>query len=96
MFDIKFHSKASKEIQNLLITNREISKEVKQILQDLAEKPYFFKKKKGKLKSCRALGFKVKGNTWRLVFRIIEAENQVEVLAVALHDEAYSSAERRI
>jgi mRNA-degrading endonuclease RelE of RelBE toxin-antitoxin system len=71
MFDIKFHPKAFKEIQNLLRTNREISKEVKQILQDLAEKPYSFGKKKGKLKGCRAIGFKVKGNAWRLVFRII-------------------------
>jgi mRNA-degrading endonuclease RelE of RelBE toxin-antitoxin system len=96
MFNIRSHPKASKEIQNLLRTNREISKEIKQILQELAEKPYSFAKKKGKIKSCRAIGFKVKGNAWRLVFRIIEAENYVEILAVDLHDEAYSSAERRI
>ncbi|WP_144050209.1 type II toxin-antitoxin system RelE/ParE family toxin [Synechococcus sp. PCC 7502] len=65
-------------------------------MQDLAEKPYSFGKKKGKRKSCRAIGFKVKGNAWRLVFRIIEAENHVEILSIALHDEAYNSAQRRI
>jgi mRNA-degrading endonuclease RelE of RelBE toxin-antitoxin system len=65
-------------------------------LRDLKEKPYAFEKKKGKLKTCRAVELKVKGNSWRLVFRIIEAENEVEVLAVDTHGEAYSSAERRV
>jgi len=92
----KYHRKAFKEIQNLLRTNKEIIEEFELFLKDLEYKPYLFEKKKGKLKSCRAIKFKVKGNAWRLVFRIIEAENYVEILSIDLHDQAYSSAERRI
>jgi hypothetical protein len=42
------------------------------------------------------LNFTVKGNNWRLILRIIEARDVVEILAICLHDDAYSSDERRV
>ncbi len=42
------------------------------------------------------VALKVKGNAWRLVFRIIDARDLVEILAIASHDDAYSSAENRL
>ena len=62
----------------------------------LTEEHYKFPKKRGKIKSCRALNFTVKGNNWRLIFRIIEARDVVEILAIGLHDDAYSLAQRRV
>jgi len=95
-FEIEFHPKAAKEAKELLRKNLEFAIEFRECLQALTEEPYKFPKKKGKLKSCRALNFIVKGNTWRLIFRIIEARNVVEILAIGLHDDAYSSAERPV
>jgi mRNA-degrading endonuclease RelE of RelBE toxin-antitoxin system len=60
----------------------EVANEFRKYLEELAEEPYKFPKKKGKLKSCRALSFKVKGNAWRLIFRIIDARDLVEILAI--------------
>ena len=76
--------------------NLEFTNEFREYLTVLSKEAYKFPKKKGKLKSCRALSFTVKGNTWRLIFRIIEARDVVEILAIGLHDDAYSSAERRV
>lgn len=95
-FEIEFHPKAAKEAKELLRLNIELAAEFRKYLQALAEEPYKFPKKKGKLKSCRALNFKVKGNSWRLIFRILEARDLVEILAIGLHDEAYNSATRRV
>lgn len=95
-FEIEFHPKAAKEAKELLRNNLEFATEFRKYLQALTEEPYKLPKKKGKLKSCRALNFKVKGNTWRLIFRIIEARDVVEILAIGLHDDAYNSAERRV
>ena len=61
----------------------------------LETEPYKFPKKRGKLRACRAISFNIDGNAWRLVFRIIEAEDTVEILVIAIHDDAYNSAERR-
>lgn len=95
-FEIEFHPKAAKEVKELLRMNLEFVNEFREYLIALSEKPYTFPKKKGKLKSCRALDFKVKSNSWRLIFRITESRNVVEILAIGLHDDAYSSAERRV
>lgn len=95
-FEIELHPKAAKEAKEMLILNPELALEFRQYLEVLAQEPYKFPKKKGKLKSCRAINFQVKGNAWRLIFRIIEARNVVEILAVGIHDEAYDSAERRV
>ena len=90
------HPKAAKEAKELLRMNLEFISEFKEYLTVLSKEPYKFPKKKGKLKSCRALNLTVKGNTWRLIFRIIEARDVVEILAIDLHDDAYSSAESRV
>lgn len=95
-FSIEFHPKAAKEAKELLRMNLEFATEFKEYLKILTEEPYKFPKKKGKLKSCRALNLTVKGNTWRSIFRILEARDAVEILAVGLHDAAYSAAERRV
>lgn len=95
-FDIEFHPKASKEAKDLLRMNPEFVTEFRGYLKLLADKPYKFPKKKGKLKSCRALNFNIKGNNLRLIFRIIEARDVVEILAIGLHDDAYNLAERRV
>lgn len=95
-FNVEFHPKAAKEAKELLRMNKEFATEFRGYLKVLSEEPYNFLKKKGKLKSCRALNFQVKGNNWRLIFRIIEARDEVEILAVDLHDNAYSSAEKRV
>ena len=95
-FEIEFHPKPAKEAKELLRMNIEFAAEFRTFLQALAHEPYKFPKKKGKLKSCRALNFKIKDNSWRLVFRIIEARDVVEILAVGLHDDAYNSAIRRV
>jgi mRNA-degrading endonuclease RelE of RelBE toxin-antitoxin system len=95
-FNVEFHPKAAKEAKNMLRMNLELNDEFRQYLEELAEEPYKFPKKKGKLKSCRALYFKVKGNDWRLIFRIIDARDLVEILAIGPHDDAYSSAEKRL
>ena len=87
-FEIEFHPKAAKEAKELLRMNIEFAAEFRTFLQALAHEPYKFPKKKGKLKSCRALNFKIKDNSWQLVFRIIEARDVVEILAVGLHDDA--------
>lgn len=95
-FNVEFHPKAAKEAKDMLRMNREIVNEFQKYLEELAEEPYKVPKKQGKLKSCRALSFKVKGNTWRLIFRIIDARDLVEILAIGLHDDAYSSAQKRL
>jgi mRNA-degrading endonuclease RelE of RelBE toxin-antitoxin system len=61
-FNVEFHPKAAKEAKDMLRMNLEIANEFHKYLEELAEEPYKFPKKKGKLKSCRALSFKVKGN----------------------------------
>lgn len=95
-FKLEFHPKAAREAKELLRMNPEFSPEFRDYLNELTEEPYRFPKKKGKLKSCRALNFKVKENAWRLVFRIIDSRDLVEILAIGIHDDAYSSAERRV
>ena len=47
MFEVKYHRKAFKEIQNLLRTNKEIIEEFELFLKDLEGKPYLFEKKRG-------------------------------------------------
>lgn len=94
-FNIELHPKAEKKAKDLLRKNPELIPEFQEYRRILSEEPYKFPKKKG-LKSCRALNFTIKGNTWRLIFRIIEARNTVEILAIGLHNDAYSSAERRV
>ena len=95
-FNVEFHPKAAKEAKDMLRMNLELNYDFRQYLEELAEEPYKFPKKKGKLKSCRALYFKVKGNAWRLIFRIIDARDLVEILAIGPHDDAYSSADKRL
>jgi mRNA-degrading endonuclease RelE of RelBE toxin-antitoxin system len=89
-------NKAEKKAKDLLRKNPELIPEFQEYRRILSEEPYKFPKKKGKLKSCRALNFTVKDNTWRLIFRIIEVRNTAEILAIGLHDDGYNSAERRI
>jgi mRNA-degrading endonuclease RelE of RelBE toxin-antitoxin system len=95
-FNVEFHPKAAKEAKDMLRMNLELNYDFRQYLEELAEEPYKFPKKQGKLKSCRALYLKVKGNAWRLIFRIIDARDLVEILAIGSHDDAYSSAEKRL
>lgn len=95
-FKVEFHPKAAKEVKELLQTNLNFAPRFKEYLEKLAEEPYNFPKKKGKLKSCRALNFQVKGKAWRLIFRIIDPRDVVEILAVGLHDDAYDTAQRRV
>lgn len=96
MFEVKFHPKALKEAKELLRTNKKFIDQFEEYLKTLATKPYEYPKKKGKLRACRALSFKIDGNAWRLVFRIIEARDTVEILSIGIHDDAYNSAERRV
>lgn len=63
-FEIEFHPKAAKEAKELLRKNLEFITEFRERLQALSEEPYKFPKKKGKLKSCRALNLNIGGNTW--------------------------------
>jgi hypothetical protein len=42
------------------------------------------------------MSFKIDGNAWRLVFRIIEARDVVEILSIGIHDDAYHSDARRV
>ena len=95
MFNIEFRPKAEKEAQELLRKHKKFSNQFREFLQLLETEPYKFPKKQGKLRACRAISFNIDGNAWRLVFRIIEAEDTVEILAIAIHDDAYNSAERR-
>ena len=95
-FNVEFHPKAAKEAKDMLRMNLELNYDFRQYLEELAEEPYKFPKKKGKLKSCRALYFKVKGNAWRLIFRIIDARDLVEIVAIGPHEDAYSSAVKRL
>jgi mRNA-degrading endonuclease RelE of RelBE toxin-antitoxin system len=94
-FSLEFHPKADKEAKDLLKNNLEIVGEFKGYLSELSENPNNFLKKKGKLKSCRALSFNVQGKAWRLIFRILEDRGVIEILAIGIHDDAYNSAERR-
>ena len=96
MFNVEFHPKAFKEAQELLRKHKKFSNQFRELLQLLETEPYKFPKKQGKLRACRAISFNIDRNAWRLVFRIIEAEDTVEILAIAIHDDAYNSAERRI
>ncbi len=95
-FEVEFHPKAAREAKELLRMNPEFAAEFRDYLNKLTQEPYRFPKKKARLKSCRALDSKVKGNAWRLVFRIIDSKDLVEILAIGIHDDANSSAERRI
>jgi mRNA-degrading endonuclease RelE of RelBE toxin-antitoxin system len=95
MFNIEFHPKAKKEAQELLRKHKKLANQFREFYQMLETEPYKFPKKRGKLRACRAISFNIDGNAWRLVFRIIEAEDTVEILAIAIHDDAYNSAERR-
>lgn len=95
MFKIEFHPKAFKEAQELLRKHQKFANQFRAFLQLLEAEPYKFPKKRGKLRACRAISFNIDGNAWRLVFRIMEAEDKVEILAIAIHDDAYKSAERR-
>ncbi|MCL1467375.1 type II toxin-antitoxin system RelE family toxin [Argonema galeatum] len=95
-FKVEFHPKAEKEAKEMLTINSEVAPQFRKYLETLGEEPYKFPKKKVKLKSCRALNFQGKGNAWRLIFRIIESRDTVEILAIGIHDDAYSSAERRV
>ena len=96
MFNVEFHPKALKEVQELLRKHKKFANQFREFLQLLETEPYKFPKKRGKLRACRAISFNIDGNAWRLVFRIIEAEDTVEILAIAIHHDAYNSAERRI
>jgi mRNA-degrading endonuclease RelE of RelBE toxin-antitoxin system len=95
MFNVEFHPKALKEVQALLRKHKKLANQFREFYQMLETEPYKFPKKRGKLRACRAISFNIDGNAWRLVFRIIEAEDTVEILAIAIHDDAYNSAERR-
>ena len=95
MFKVEFHPKAFKEAQELLRKHKKFANQFREFLQLLETEPYKFPKKRGKLRACRAMSFNIDGNSWRLVFRILEAEDKVEILAIAVHDDAYNSAERR-
>ncbi len=95
MFNVEFHPKALKEVQELLRKHKKFSNQFREFYQMLETEPYKFPKKRGKLRACRAISFNIDGNAWRLVFRILEAEDTVEILAIAIHDDAYNSAERR-
>jgi mRNA-degrading endonuclease RelE of RelBE toxin-antitoxin system len=95
MFNIEFHPKAKKEAQELLRKHKKLANQFREFYQMLETEPYKFPKKRGKLRACRAISFNIDGNAWRFVFRILEAEDTVEILAIAIHDDAYNSAERR-
>lgn len=96
MFKVIFHPKAEKEAKELLRKNKKFIDQFQQYLQLLATKPYEYPKKKGKLRACRAINFTIDRNAWRLVFRIIEAKEVVEILSINVHDDAYNLAERRL
>jgi mRNA-degrading endonuclease RelE of RelBE toxin-antitoxin system len=95
MFKVEFHPKAFKEAQELLRKHKKLTNQFREFYQLLETEPYKFPKKRGKLRACRAISFNIDGNAWRLVFRILEAEAKVEILAIAIHDDAYNSAEQR-
>lgn len=95
-FDLEFKPGAEKELKELIRKNPDSAAELIKYLNQIANEPYKYPKKKGKLKSCRALSFSIKGVSWRLVFRIFDDSSIVEILAIGVHDDAYSSAERRL
>lgn len=96
MFQVKFHPKAEKAAKELLRTNKKFIEPFKEYLESLKNEPYKYPKKKGKLRACRAISFNIDGKAWRLIFRIIESRDEVEILSINIHDDAYNSAERRI
>jgi mRNA-degrading endonuclease RelE of RelBE toxin-antitoxin system len=96
MYKVQFHPKAEKEAKELLRKHKKFITPFREYLQSLETQPHIYPKKKGKLRACRAIGFAIDGNAWRLVFRIIESKDVVEILSIALHDDAYDAAERRI
>ncbi|MGK7944056.1 MAG: type II toxin-antitoxin system RelE/ParE family toxin [Microcystaceae cyanobacterium] len=96
MFKVEFHPKAAKEAKELLRKNKNFSYQFREYLESLETQPYTYPKKKGKLRSCRAISFNIDGTTWRLIFRILETREVVEILSINTHDNAYKSAERRV
>jgi hypothetical protein len=40
---------------------------------------YIYPKKKGRVRACRGISFNLDGNAWRLVFRIVETREVVEI-----------------
>lgn len=95
-FRLEFQRKADKEAKNSIRQNLELAGKFREYLEKLSSAPYWFPKKKGKLKSCRALSFNVKDTAGRLIFRINDAEETVEILAIGVRDDAYNLAERRV
>lgn len=95
-FEVSFHPKAYKEAQSLVKMNPDSGAKFREYIELLSTNPYQFPKKYGKLKECRSCNFGVGGDSWRLVFIVLEDQNIVKILAVGAHDRAYSSAQRRI
>jgi mRNA-degrading endonuclease RelE of RelBE toxin-antitoxin system len=96
MYKVEFHPKAFKEAQDLLRKKKDFSRQFREYVHLLEQELFKFPKKQGKLRTCRAIRFNLDGNAWRLVFRIIETSNTVEILAIGIHDDAYNSAQRRV
>lgn len=95
-YDVRLISAAEKEVEKLIGKHPEALQELEELLIALETQPQIFPKKQGKLKSCRAASLKVGSNAWRLIFRIKEKQNEVEILALGPHDDAYDAAERRV
>jgi mRNA-degrading endonuclease RelE of RelBE toxin-antitoxin system len=95
-YNVLFIPAAEKEFEKLLDKHPSMIEPLEELIRTLEFEPQVYPKKRGKLRACRAASFNVASGVWRLIFRIKEKQNEVEILALGPHDAAYQAAERRV
>lgn len=83
-------------IQRYGLDNPDFSPLLLKMIEDLESHPKSFPKKQGRLADARAYRLRYRGAAWRAVYLVIDELQEVEVLSLAPHDEAYAQAERRV
>lgn len=92
MYQVRLLKEAEKDLENLHKTGINLEP-LKRYFSRLENNPYLVSKsKKGDLWDCRAVEW---GSGYRLIFKIIEEDNIVLILAIDKHDNAYKKAKKR-
>ncbi|OGI02919.1 MAG: hypothetical protein A2Y25_09910 [Candidatus Melainabacteria bacterium GWF2_37_15] len=91
-YQVRFLNEAEKDLENLCKAGINL-KPLERYFSRLQNNPYLISKsKKGDLGDCRAVEW---GAGYRLIFKILENDKIVLILAIDKHDDAYKKAKKR-
>jgi len=68
-----------------------LQQEVQEEAKKLSEDPYRYEELKGPLKGIRSYHFKSKDVTYRIAYRVLEGEKQIEIVLVKTREKFYET-----